>query len=142
MKIQRLLVVLTLVNLVLLIVTLAQMRPAAAQAVAPVLRGRALQIVDERNLPAVEELWESATRRYAIEHTRVDAFEGQADREPSKNRCLLVPVKIALADRLSGWFGLSVREVDVAATSSSSRCLDDRSASGACAFLVAVWWRS
>jgi hypothetical protein len=23
---------------------------------------------DERNLPAVEELWESATRRYAIEH--------------------------------------------------------------------------
>ena len=48
MKIQRLLVVLTLVNLVLLIVTLAQMRPAAAQAVAPVLRGRALQIVDER----------------------------------------------------------------------------------------------
>ena len=87
-------------------------------------------------------LWESATRRYAIEHTRVDAFEGQADREPSKNRCLLVPVKIALADRLSGWFGLSVREVDVAATSSSSRCLDDRSASGAGAFLVAVWWRS
>jgi hypothetical protein len=48
MKIQRLLVVLTLVNLVLLIVTLAQMRPAAAQAVVPVLRGRALQIVDER----------------------------------------------------------------------------------------------
>jgi len=48
MKIQRLLVVLTLVNLVLLIVTLAQMRPAAAQATASVLRGRALQIVDER----------------------------------------------------------------------------------------------
>jgi hypothetical protein len=48
MKIQRLLVVLTVVNLVLLIVTVALMRPAAAQAVAPVLRGRALQIVDER----------------------------------------------------------------------------------------------
>jgi hypothetical protein len=48
MKIQRLLVVLTLVNLALLIVTLAQMRPAAAQATASVLRGRALQIVDER----------------------------------------------------------------------------------------------
>src|SRR5262249_41435623 len=48
MKIQRLLVVLTLVNLVLLIVTLVQMRLAAAEAVAPVLRGRALQIVDER----------------------------------------------------------------------------------------------
>ena len=48
MKIQRLLVVLTLVNLVLLVVTLAQMRPAVAEGVAPVLRGRALQIVDER----------------------------------------------------------------------------------------------
>jgi hypothetical protein len=48
MKIQRLLVLLTLVNLVLLLVTLAQMRPTSAQAVAPVLRGRALQIVDER----------------------------------------------------------------------------------------------
>ena len=48
MKIQKLLVVLTLVNLALLSLTLAQIRPAAAQAVAPVLRGRALQIVDER----------------------------------------------------------------------------------------------
>lgn len=48
MKIQRLLIVLTLVNLVLLIVTLAQMRPAEAQTEAPMLRGRGLQIVDER----------------------------------------------------------------------------------------------
>ena len=48
MKVQRLLIVLTLVNLVLLIFMLAQMRPAAAQGVAPVLRGRALEIVDER----------------------------------------------------------------------------------------------
>jgi len=48
MKIQRLLIVLTLVNLVLLIVTLAQMRPATAETVAPMLRGRGLQIVDER----------------------------------------------------------------------------------------------
>ena len=47
MKTQRFLVVLTLVNLGLLIFTLAQMRPAAAQDVAPVLRGRALQIVDD-----------------------------------------------------------------------------------------------
>lgn len=38
---------LTLVNLVLLIFTLVRMRPAAAQGVASVLRGRALQIVDE-----------------------------------------------------------------------------------------------
>ena len=47
MKIQRLLIVLTLVNLALLIFTLAQVRPAAAES-APVLRGRALEIVDER----------------------------------------------------------------------------------------------
>src|ERR1700674_2677552 len=47
MKIQRLLIVLTLVNLALLIFTLAQMRPAAAQGVTPVLRGRALEIVDD-----------------------------------------------------------------------------------------------
>jgi hypothetical protein len=48
MKIQRLLIVLTLVNLALLIITLAAMRPAAAEDVAPVLRGRALQIVDDQ----------------------------------------------------------------------------------------------
>jgi hypothetical protein len=48
MKIQRLLIVLTLVNLALLIFTLAQIRPAAAQGVTPVLRGRALEIVDDR----------------------------------------------------------------------------------------------
>ncbi len=47
MKIQRLLIVLTLVNLALLIFTLAQVRPASAEGVS-VLRGRALEIVDER----------------------------------------------------------------------------------------------
>jgi hypothetical protein len=49
---------------------------------------------DERNLPAVEELWEWATRRYAIERTRVDAFEGQIANQARIVR-LLVPVKIA-----------------------------------------------
>ena len=48
MKIQRLLIALTLVNLALLIFTLAQIRPAVAEGVPPVLRGRALEIVDER----------------------------------------------------------------------------------------------
>ena len=49
MKIQPILVVLTLVNLALLIFTLAPMPPAiASEEVAPVLRGRALQIVDDR----------------------------------------------------------------------------------------------
>ncbi len=48
MKIQPLLISLTLVNPALLIFTLAQMRPAVAESVPPVLRGRALEIVDER----------------------------------------------------------------------------------------------
>jgi hypothetical protein len=49
MKIQPLLVGLTLLNLLLLILALAQMRPAvAAEEIAPVLRGRALEIVDDR----------------------------------------------------------------------------------------------
>ena len=48
MKTQRLLIVLTLVNLALLFFTLAQIRPAVAEGVPPVLRGRALEIVDEQ----------------------------------------------------------------------------------------------
>jgi hypothetical protein len=40
MKTQRLLVVLTVVNLAILISTLAPLRPAAAQGAPPVLRGR------------------------------------------------------------------------------------------------------
>ena len=48
MKTQRLLIVLTLVNLALLVFTLAQIRPAVAEGGPPVLRGRALEIVDER----------------------------------------------------------------------------------------------
>ncbi len=48
MKVQPLLIALTLVNLALLIFTLAQIRPAGAESALPVLRGRALEIVDER----------------------------------------------------------------------------------------------
>jgi len=48
MKIQRLLVLLTLVNLVVLLFTLAALRPVVAQDVSPVLRGRALEIVDDQ----------------------------------------------------------------------------------------------
>jgi len=48
MRIQRLLVVLTLVNLLALIFTLTAMRPAVAQGAAPVLRGRSLEIVDDQ----------------------------------------------------------------------------------------------
>lgn len=45
---QRFAVVITLVNLVMLMFMLAAMRPAIAQGVAPVLRGRSLEIVDDR----------------------------------------------------------------------------------------------
>jgi hypothetical protein len=46
MKMQRLAVVITLVNFVMLMFMLAAMRPASAQGVAPVLRGRSLELVD------------------------------------------------------------------------------------------------
>jgi hypothetical protein len=48
MKIQRVLIALTVVNLVLLVFLMAQIRPVTAQNIAPVLRGRALEIVDEQ----------------------------------------------------------------------------------------------
>jgi hypothetical protein len=48
MKMQRVLVVLTLVNLALLAFALAERRPAMAQAAPPVLRGRSLELVDDQ----------------------------------------------------------------------------------------------
>jgi hypothetical protein len=48
MKVQPLLIVLTVVNLAMMLSSLAQSRAAGAQAVVPVLRGRALEIVDDR----------------------------------------------------------------------------------------------
>jgi hypothetical protein len=48
MKIQRALVALTVVNLGLVLFVLAQMRPVEARGEAPVLRGRALEIVDRQ----------------------------------------------------------------------------------------------
>jgi hypothetical protein len=48
MKIPRLLVALTVLNLALLVVLLAQIRPPEASGADAVLRGRALEIVDEQ----------------------------------------------------------------------------------------------
>ncbi len=48
MKIQRIAILLTVINLVLLVFNLAQTYQATAEGVAPVLRGRALEIVDEQ----------------------------------------------------------------------------------------------
>ena len=46
MKIQRVAMVVTIINLALMIFLLAQFRRARANEIAPVLRGRALEIVD------------------------------------------------------------------------------------------------
>jgi len=48
MNAQRLLIALTVVNAVLLVLSLAQPRAVVAQGVAPVLRGRTFEIVDDR----------------------------------------------------------------------------------------------
>jgi hypothetical protein len=47
MKIQRLSIVLTVINVLLLTFSVAQFHPTEAQGAAPVLRGRALEIVDK-----------------------------------------------------------------------------------------------
>ena len=47
-KLQRLTITLTMVNLIVLAFVLAQLRPAVAQEIAPVLRARALEIVDDQ----------------------------------------------------------------------------------------------
>jgi hypothetical protein len=47
-KFQRLTILLTALNFILLAFVVAQRRPASAQGVVPVLRGRALEIVDDQ----------------------------------------------------------------------------------------------
>ena len=47
MKTQRLVVILAVLNIVLLVFSLGRSRTVVAQGVAPVLRGRALEIVDD-----------------------------------------------------------------------------------------------
>lgn len=49
MNTQRLPIALTAINLVLLLLTLAQAGPTTAQTVTPILRGRALELVDDRD---------------------------------------------------------------------------------------------
>lgn len=65
MKIQPVLIVLTLVNMALLAFTLTQLRPAvAAENIAPVLRGRSLQIVDDRgNVRASINVYPASTQK-------------------------------------------------------------------------------
>src|SRR5207247_10781190 len=53
MKTQRLAIALTAINLVLLLLNLVQARSTTAQTVTPILRARALELVDERNVVRV-----------------------------------------------------------------------------------------
>ncbi|HEX9532463.1 MAG TPA: hypothetical protein VGA58_06780 [bacterium] len=53
MKTQRLVLALTGINLVLLLLNLVQARSTTAQTVSPILRARALELVDERNVVRV-----------------------------------------------------------------------------------------
>lgn len=50
MKTQRLAITLIVINLVFLLLTIALARPTTAQTAAPILRGRALELVDERGV--------------------------------------------------------------------------------------------
>jgi hypothetical protein len=50
MKLQQLAIALTVVNLVLLLFTMTQVRLTTAQTVTPILRGRTLELVDERGV--------------------------------------------------------------------------------------------
>jgi hypothetical protein len=57
----------------------------------------------ERRLEAVEEVWESAVGRYAVEHTRVEAFEGQI-RDDAAFLELVGPLEEVLRGNVPGRF--------------------------------------
>ena len=78
MKIQRLAVVLTVVNLALTALILSPLRPAFAQArsepAAPVLRGRSLEIVDERGRTRAQILIAPATMLEGVRYPETVLF--------------------------------------------------------------------
>ena len=62
---------------------------------------------DHRSGKVVEERWESASRRYAVEHTRVESYGGQIENE-ARLRRLIVPVRERLAGCVAGTYVLVV----------------------------------
>jgi hypothetical protein len=75
--------------------------------------GEAIEVTDRpeavhRSSPAVEELWASSSRRYAVEHTRLESFDGQIGNEVRLSR-LMLPVQEMLAGRLPGTYVVTVR---------------------------------
>lgn len=63
--------------------------------------------LNHRSTPVVEELWESPSRRYAVEHTRLESYEGQIENE-ARLRRLVVPVRATLEGVLPGTYTLTV----------------------------------
>ncbi len=61
----------------------------------------------ERRKKAVEQLWASQSRRYAVEHTRVEAFEGQIH-DGANFMKLLGAVETALNGLVPGRFRLAI----------------------------------
>ena len=63
--------------------------------------------VDHRSGEVVDERWESASHRYAVEHTRVESYDGQIENEARLSR-LIEPVREMLAGCLPGTYVLTV----------------------------------
>jgi hypothetical protein len=114
MRLQGLALGLTVVNLVLLVGLLGQLRPLSAQEVAPILRGRELQIVDDAGrvrasisvLPASEQTAETVLLRLITERGRPSVKIGASEESaglsvagPTGTKSTWVTVK---ADRSSG----------------------------------------
>lgn len=64
-----------------------------------------------RNDLAVEELWDGPSKRFAVEHTRIESFSGQLHNTAWIQQ-LVSPVRAMLENRLPGYFELSVREAE------------------------------
>ena len=87
MRIQHVAIALTIVNLVLLMVLLEQVTPLSAQETAPVLRGRALEIVDDAGrvraslsvLPARDQEAETVLLRLITEQGRPSVKVGASE---------------------------------------------------------------
>ena len=60
-----------------------------------------------RNTKDADELWESPTRQYAVEHTRVEPYDKQLE-GVAKTERLLRPLQLRFQGKLPGSFRLPV----------------------------------
>jgi hypothetical protein len=70
--------------------------------------------LEDRASKTVEEVWASPNRAYAIEHTRIEAFEQQIGSNRQLTR-LLGPLRQSLAGKLPGTFVLAVQSAEAMA---------------------------